>query len=31
VSGNKMKPFGGLASTEERGKIIAFLEASGGS
>ena len=29
VSGNKMKPFGGLASAEERAKIIAFLEASG--
>jgi cytochrome c len=31
VSGNKMKPYGGLASAEERAKIIAFLEANGGS
>ena len=31
VSGNKMKPFGGLASAEERAKIIAFLEANSGS
>src|SRR5262249_28119574 len=31
VSGNKMKPYGGLASAEERGKIIAFLEAKAGS
>src|SRR5215471_2134417 len=29
VSGNNMKPYGGLASAEERAKIIAFLEASG--
>jgi cytochrome c len=28
VSGNKMKPYGGLASAEERAKIIAFLEAN---
>jgi cytochrome c2 len=31
VSGNNMKPYGGLASAEERAKIIAFLEANGGS
>ena len=31
VSGNKMKPFGGLASAEDRAKIIAFLEANAGS
>src|SRR5262249_44216514 len=31
VSGNKMKPYGGLASAEERAKIIAFLEAHSGS
>jgi cytochrome c2 len=31
VSGNKMKPYGGLASGEERAKIIAFLEANSGS
>ena len=31
VSGNKMKPYGGLASTEDRAKIIAFLEANSGS
>ena len=31
VSGNKMKPYGGLTSAEERAKIIAFLEAKGGS
>jgi cytochrome c len=31
VSGNKMKPYGGLASAEERAKIIAFLEANSGS
>ena len=30
VSGNKMKPYGGLASAEERAKIIAFLEAKSG-
>jgi cytochrome c len=29
VSGNSMKPYGGLNSAEERTKIIAFLEASG--
>jgi len=27
VSGNNMKPYGGLASAEERAKIIAYLEA----
>jgi len=26
VSGNNMKPYGGLASAEERAKIIAYLE-----
>jgi cytochrome c len=31
VPGNNMKPYGGLASAEERAKIIAFLEANGGS
>jgi cytochrome c len=31
VSGNKMKPYGGLASAEERAKIIAFLEVNGGN
>jgi cytochrome c len=29
VPGNNMKPYGGLASAEERGKIIAFLESAG--
>jgi cytochrome c len=28
VPGNKMKPYGGLASPEERARIIAFLEAA---
>jgi cytochrome c len=31
VPGNNMKPYGGLASAEERAKIIAFLEANEGS
>jgi cytochrome c len=31
VPGNKMKPYGGLTSAEERAKIIAFLEADNGS
>ena len=31
VPGNNMKPYGGLASAEERVKIIAFLEANEGS
>jgi len=31
VPGNKMKPYGGLTSAEERAKIIAFLEANSGS
>ena len=31
VSGNNMKPYGGLAAAEERAKIIAFLEANRGS
>ena len=29
VSGNNMKPYGGIASADERAKIIAFLEAAG--
>ena len=29
VAGNKMKPYGGLASADERAKIIAFLEENG--
>jgi cytochrome c len=29
--GNNMKPYGGLASADERAKIIAFLEAKGGN
>jgi len=29
VSGNNMKPYGGIASAEERAKIIAFLEENG--
>jgi cytochrome c len=29
VSGHKMKPYGGIASAEDRAKIIAFLETSG--
>src|SRR6266702_4543632 len=29
VPGNNMKPFGGVASADERAKIIAFLEAAG--
>jgi cytochrome c len=28
VSGNRMKPFGGVPSADERSKIIAFLETS---
>jgi cytochrome c len=31
VPGNKMKPYSGLTSAEERAKIIAFLEANSGS
>ena len=31
VPGNRMKPYGGLTSAEERAKIIAFLEANSGS
>jgi cytochrome c len=31
VPGNKMKPYGGLTSAEERSKIIDFLEAKSGS
>jgi cytochrome c len=30
IPGNNMKPYSGLTSTEERAKIIAFLEANGG-
>jgi len=29
VPGNNMKPYGGLASAEERAKILAFLEKAG--
>jgi cytochrome c len=29
VSGHKMKPYGGIASAEDRAKIIAFLETNG--
>jgi len=28
VSGNNMKPYGGIASAEERAKIVAFLESA---
>jgi cytochrome c len=31
VPGNKMKPYGGVTSAEERAKIIAVLEANSGS
>jgi cytochrome c len=31
VSGNNMKPYGGLASAEDRAKIIAYLKAGGGN
>jgi cytochrome c len=31
IPGNNMKPYSGLTSTEERAKIIAFLEANGGN
>jgi cytochrome c len=31
VPGNKMKPYGGLTSAEERAAIIAFLESNSGS
>src|SRR5919109_3219260 len=31
ISGHNMKPYGGLASAEERAKIIAFLEGSAGN
>jgi cytochrome c len=31
VPGNRMKPYGGLTSAEERAQIIAFLEANSGS
>jgi cytochrome c len=30
VPGNKMKPYGGVASAEERAKIIGYLEENGG-
>jgi cytochrome c len=30
VPGNKMKPYGGLTSAEERAKIIAYLEINSG-
>jgi cytochrome c len=29
VSGNSMKPYGGLASAEDRAKIVAFLQSGG--
>ena len=29
VPGHNMKPYGGIASVEDRAKIVAFLEASG--
>ena len=29
VSGNNMKPYGGIASADERAKIVAFLESAG--
>ncbi len=31
IPGHNMKPYGGLASSEERTKIIAFLASSGGN
>jgi cytochrome c len=31
VSGHSMRPYGGLSSADERAKIIAYLEASGGN
>jgi cytochrome c len=31
VSGHTMRPYGGVASAEDRAKIIAYLEASGGN
>jgi cytochrome c len=31
VPGHNMKPYGGVASAEERGKIVGYLEASGGN
>jgi cytochrome c len=30
VPGNRMKPYGGLTSAEERAKIIAYLEINSG-
>jgi len=30
VPGNRMKPYGGLTSAEERAKIIAYLEIKSG-
>jgi cytochrome c len=30
VSGHKMKPYGGVASADDRAKIVAYLEESGG-
>jgi cytochrome c len=29
IPGHNMKPYGGITSTEERAKIVAYLEASG--
>jgi cytochrome c len=31
VPGHNMKPYGGIASAEERASIVAYLEASGGA
>jgi cytochrome c len=31
VPGHNMKPYGGVASAEERAKIVGYLEASGGN
>jgi len=31
VPGHNMKPYGGIASAEDRGKIVSYLEASGGN
>jgi cytochrome c len=31
VAGHNMKPYGGIASVQDRAKIIAFLETSGGN
>ena len=31
VPGNNMKPYGGMASADDRAKIVAFLKAQGGA